>query len=314
MKVMSHRKLPFRSLNLQRSCPWDRLLVKRNIGLKSTVLKSLPAPAVSYQPFSPWVRTARWTATDVLIMLLVSFGFCQDSYASVIKPLFSLVHYQGADHVDIVIVFSISPAASYTRIRRRGSKASGAVSPPTLLKCHEGVPRTVLLVAVWPRLLVGLFFCFCWCTHKIFQAWQTSMVVSMKHRVHLGLIHSASTILTLSPSVLHRFPRSPCQCYCCANYFIFDLPKGQIQILCGNWRSNRGWGAACDSQHAGKHAYSRNCGMLCYGRRSDRWTYHSHRMWEVVLPLLTSNPDEGFRSIWIDKTFGANFGAHGEEQ
>lgn len=63
----------------------------------------------------------------------VSFGFCQDSYASVLRPLFPLVYYQSADHVDIDIVFIISPAALYTRTRRRGSKASGAVSPITLL-------------------------------------------------------------------------------------------------------------------------------------------------------------------------------------
>lgn len=66
-------------------------------------------------------------------MPLVSFGFCQDSYASVLRPLFSLVYYQSADHVDIDIVFSTSPAALYTRTRRRGSKVSGAVSPITLL-------------------------------------------------------------------------------------------------------------------------------------------------------------------------------------
>lgn len=66
-------------------------------------------------------------------MPLVSFGFCQDSYASVLRPLFSLVFYQCADHFDIDIVFIISPAALYTPTRQRGSKASGAVRSITLL-------------------------------------------------------------------------------------------------------------------------------------------------------------------------------------
>lgn len=80
-------------------------------------------------------------------MPLVSFGFCQDSYASVLRPLFPLVYYQSADHVDIDIVFIISPAALYTRTRRRGSKASGAVSPITLL---------IAFGSLWPGLHAGL--------------------------------------------------------------------------------------------------------------------------------------------------------------
>lgn len=72
-------------------------------------------------------------------MPLVSFGFCQDSYASVLRPLFPLVYYQCADHVDIDIVFIISPAALYTRTRRRGSKVSGAVSSITLLSAFGSI-------------------------------------------------------------------------------------------------------------------------------------------------------------------------------
>lgn len=52
----------------------------------------------------------------------------------------------------IDIAFSISPAVLYIRTRRRGSKASGVVSPITLVESYEGGPGTVLFwVALWPR-------------------------------------------------------------------------------------------------------------------------------------------------------------------